>query len=853
MSAINRGVYTKYAILFILLIIGQFAYAQAPTDCDGPNGAVGICSNSNLSDNSNGNGGNDFGSPSNDIGCLEEGEHQSAWYLIQIESGNTLGFVIQPNFNDDYDFAVYGPNKTCDKLGRPIRCSYAYGTSATGLSASATGTSESDQGDGFVSLINVSPGDSYYILIDNYSQSNQGFNLEWTGGAALSCDVTEPCPTVDIPEDTVTTCSGINVEIGVNSVAGVTYLWNTGATTSKIDVSTEGWYILEATKTTCTVSDSVYVSAGDAPIVDLGNDSIACDGSTILLDANVANAIDYLWQDGSTLPILAATQTGTYSVKVSNDDCVVEDEIKLTFEAKISFDLGSDTAVCDNSGLVLDASSFNTGVTYTWQDMSSGPTYSVDQTGIYYVNASGAACKATDTIEVTIKNATVVDIGEDATYCEGEPITLDASAAGAISYQWQDNSTNSSFSPTISGTYFVVIDDGDCVSSDTVELTFLEYPDFELPNDTNLCGGGNLNLSVNAPQATAYTWQDNSTNNSYNVSGPGTYWVTATNNNICSTTDSIVVTYNSIDVDLGADATYCEDTTITLDATNSGSITYLWQDNSTAPTLEVSNSGIYYVAVSNGECEVNDTIELTFLAYPDFELHPDTTLCDGDTLVLNVSSPDATDFLWQDGSANSSFQVFEEGTYFVQASNQFCTRFDTTEILFNRANVVELGPDSILCKGEDYILDVGERADDVIITWWDNSNENTSSISETGTYYVSLENQCGINSDTVNLLFGSCNCDFFLPTGFTPNGDGVNEDFKPYVDCDSLTEYSFEVFNRWGEPQFRSESVEKAWQGTDNSGNRLPMAVYTWIIQYKWTWRGEEMSNTESGSIMILK
>lgn len=167
-------------------------------------GSIPVCNTSSFAVNVNGPGNNDFASAGNDDGCLS-GEHQSAWFNFQIASSGIVNFTIQPVGSTDYDFAVYGPVTDCNNLGSPIRCSFdapcsdyltlGGGCYDTGLSTdpSVTANSEGALGIGYVDNLtfnNGNVGDSYYILIDNWSQDFLGFTLDWTGTtAALDCSV----------------------------------------------------------------------------------------------------------------------------------------------------------------------------------------------------------------------------------------------------------------------------------------------------------------------------------------------------------------------------------------------------------------------------------------------------------------------------------------------------------------------------------------------------------------------------------------------------------------------------------------------------------------------------------------
>lgn len=173
-------------LLFLSLTISGLCKAQNPVDCAD---RLVVCGNTNLSFNSSGSGTNDFDPPGNPAPSCGVEENQSLWLTIPIEADGTFGFSIRPNnAGDDYDFAVFGPNVDCGSLGPSIRCSFASPSASgiTGITATATDPSEDSSGDGFVSEINVLAGETYVLLIDNFSNNNQGFAIDWTGSADIA-------------------------------------------------------------------------------------------------------------------------------------------------------------------------------------------------------------------------------------------------------------------------------------------------------------------------------------------------------------------------------------------------------------------------------------------------------------------------------------------------------------------------------------------------------------------------------------------------------------------------------------------------------------------------------------------
>lgn len=150
--------------------------------------ALQICDNTPLNGNSSGYGIQELNAGNR--GCLSV-EHQSSWYVISIATSGTLQMTIAPTPPTDYDFAVWGPMSACPPNTSPIRCSYAAGNNNTGINsannAPQTDLTEGAGGNRWVQDMNVTAGDVYVILIDNWSSTTTPFNLNWGGSAVISC------------------------------------------------------------------------------------------------------------------------------------------------------------------------------------------------------------------------------------------------------------------------------------------------------------------------------------------------------------------------------------------------------------------------------------------------------------------------------------------------------------------------------------------------------------------------------------------------------------------------------------------------------------------------------------------
>ncbi len=176
-----------------------------------------VCNNQSSAGNSNGFASQELNASNR--GCLLDNENQSSWYYINVGTGGTLEMTISPdNGTDDYDFDLWGPftyvtaNANCSPVSAPIRCSWSDLSGDTGMSdywgciswhwfwgctgygwITPTDVSETWSGNKWVAPLNVSDGEIYILLIDNWSGSFQPFELNWGGDAVLDC-TTVPLP-----------------------------------------------------------------------------------------------------------------------------------------------------------------------------------------------------------------------------------------------------------------------------------------------------------------------------------------------------------------------------------------------------------------------------------------------------------------------------------------------------------------------------------------------------------------------------------------------------------------------------------------------------------------------------------
>ncbi len=226
---------------------------------------------------------------------------------------------------------------------------------------------------------------------------------------------------------------------------------------------------------------------------------------------------------------------------------------------------------------------------------------------------------------------------------------------------------------------------------------------------------------------------------------------------VLSDTVTVPVDFTHDTVDLGPDQLICPGDSVVLDATTRQATAYQWYHNgnpiagATNPVYTATSDGDFSVDVEIGVCSTSDTITISYYDFPQIDLGPDQTVCEGDVVVLDAtpSNPDGSEtYQWEkdnqviNGANNPTLQVTETGTYVATVSNSLCTSTDTVRVYFEPLPPLDLGPDQIYCSYETATVSSNITDADNYI-WTVNGNPYGASqpeiqFSGTGEYDVEL-------------------------------------------------------------------------------------------------------------------
>ncbi len=620
--------------------------------------------------------------------------------------------------------------------------------------------------------------------------------------------------------------------------------WQVGTNTVLVHVksgapSFPGWtgFLAQANQTVnTTVGIPVSASISQTNVTCFGGTN----GSASALASGGNGPFTYTWlPTGGNANAASNLSAGIYSVLVSNaNGCSVTETINITQPAPINITVPSNTTICNGGSTTLTASGADS---YVWSNGFTTPTTVINSTGIYTVIGTNTTtgCTGTNTISIQTGNNPTVIVNSPLPVCLGETINL--TAVGANSYTWNNGFTGSSiFVTAITNTVYSVTGfdaNNICYNTQTVSVNILPSPTVSILGNTGICEGSTLALSASG--ADTYTWSNlsNATTILINPANTATYTVVGTNTVTgCSNTSSITVvvgTYPQMSV---ANATVCAGEEVTLSA--SGANSYTWSNGANTNEIIVSPlANTIYTVHGSGTlpfCNATQTVLVNLQAAPIITVNsfPINNVCSGNAISLFAQGAD--EYIWSNGSVGSQFTVnLLSSTIFTVTGSNFnlsCKATKTIGInVFPLPNVRIMG-DSTACEGDMGVL----KAEGANAYQWSTA-QNTASINitinEKDKYYVTgIDYSTGCsNTASIEIVPSNACCVFFIPNSFTPNDDGLNEEFGPVTMC-KFSEYKFIIFDRWGEKIFETNSPQKHWNGT-YKGVPCKDDVYVYLIE----------------------
>lgn len=261
-----------------------------------------------------------------------------------------------------------------------------------------------------------------------------------------------------------------------------------------------------------------------------------------------------------------------------------------------------------------------------------------------------------------------------------------------------------------------------------------------------------------------------------------------------------------------------------------------------------ANAGTYLVTLHLTDGCFTDTLaqEVVISAAPAAILPPDTFFCT--PVSLQLTAGNANDgVLWSTGDTANTITVTEPGLYFVTVENVCGLASDSVLVEQVTAFQPLFFSDTSFCIDSLFMLEVNAGNEDNSVSW--NTGDTTSAllINSFGFYEVMITNPCGESiSASFTVLADTCKfeepvdsnengsddstvaipCDFAVPNAFSPNGDGVNDEFAPIAGCSEIIQHLV-IFNRWGQTVYEGAGSTASWDGRfENREQEIGVYVY---------------------------
>lgn len=594
----------------------------------------------------------------------------------------------------------------------------------------------------------------------------------------------------------VSICQGqtATLQAGQN---GVSYQWSTGAVTPSIVVGAAGTYsvtVTDANGCTGVIAHTVQVNplpqAIFTPQDECLNDTVwFFDMSTV----NGGTLQSWSWDLGDGNISFAQNPTHVYNnpgsyviglTIVSNSGCTstLTDTLNIypmptaLFAAQPACE-GSPMAFTDQSTV-----GFGNIVTWNWNfgdgstSTQQNPQHAYTASGTYLVTLevmTPGGCRGEFSTLVQVYPRPDLSFSPAAaSLCSGGSINLtntSTSSSGNISaWQWNlgNGQTSTQYAPSVvypnPGNYTITLigtTSLGCSDTATGTVTVFGPPTADAGLPQSICFGQSVTLT--ATGGVAYEWSPTGAITSGITVSPSatlTYSVLVTDQNGCTATDSVRVQVNTPPVVLaGADQIICTGGSAALSAT--GAWTYSWSPGgATTASLNVSpvTTTTYTVTgtAANG-CTATDTVVVSIETPPVFDLGPDTSICEGTTILLTAFG--GSTYYWSHNGANTAsvpVSPTSATTYTVTATSaNGCSAMDSLRVQLNPTPQIT-GGNVFYCSGFSITLDAGLSA--LSYEWQPNGETSQSiTVSTPGTYTVLVTSAGGcIGSGTFNVIEG---------------------------------------------------------------------------------------------------
>jgi len=521
---------TKYGITIFLISLLCFftSFAQVSADCAN---AVPICYNTPVNGGTNGYGIDDFNGASIS-GCITQGsgtiETNSAWYKFKIGEIGQLGFNIGFDSNEDWDFALYRTND-CSSLGEPVRCNYfdnSDDSSYIGVGEDPNGLDNIQYDD----WLDVEPGEEYLLMINNFSNNNSGFSIQFSGNifvefpnSALDCDIIDNLlgpPIIACDNETVildaTTTDALDYEWYLDAGAGFQLI--PGENDPQLSIAVSGMYRVLVVRPLGNnlISETQVAYAPSPETFPLENETACLDGTAIDFNVKDAEALGSQSSlefrvsyhdsfedafDGTNAlskEFIPLQETQTIYVRTTSLENSMCFDASETFEVngiELPFlDFDTEVFICGDEPVVTIGQRIpNSDFSYEWSSGQTSSLITVAEPGVYTLSVTNTQgliqCITVRSVTVVFSSPPVIsDITIEYEDDASNVVSVYVEEEGDFQYQVDNDipQGNGVFNNLFPGEHTITVSDINGCGFDTRDIVVVGFPKFFTPNGDNV-------------------------------------------------------------------------------------------------------------------------------------------------------------------------------------------------------------------------------------------------------------------------------------------------------------------------------------------------------------------------------
>lgn len=612
-----------------------------------------------------------------------------------------------------------------------------------------------------------------------------------------------------------TVCRGVAVSLSASGASS--YEWNDGTVGSSLILqpssSVNVW--VKGTTGGCYTQMEVPITVLPAPYVWIDGETVLCQGDSLVLMAHGADS--YVWnalQSGDSYRAKPTLSSSVSVVGANDNGCKTKVEVPFTVSPIPFVRIEGADVVCDNTPVTLHAVGDDLAQ-FIWSTGESDSVISEPVSGerLFEVKAwNSNGCSSVAQKRVITVMPPVVSYTGETTVCQGESVIL--LAAGATNYTWKESSEiiregdKLVFTPSNNSLVTLIGSEGDCSSSMDIYVTVSPMPTLNVIGETQVCK--NQNFTLTATGADEYVWStgDSTASISYSLSTPTTYMVKGRLIDGCYAKKSIKVeVYPDLNVSLReVRKKGCPGAPTEVQMEADGAAYYVWSSEPYNVTISGTSSYeldalieeptmVYVVGSDENGCQSTDSMWIRPKDHNDmtYQILPAIIEKEDPTVHFRGFYPKNTEWSWDPG--------------------------DGSDVLV----------------GDDVVhtySDIDVATEDSIKVFMRAVTDEGCTYSATSYVYVWK--------------------DFWAPNIFSPNGDGLNDEFR-FLGGEYIEDFHFIIYNRLGQTVFEGDSIEAKWDGNDLNGHPCPIEVYGWTVDYNSNYKGIGKSGKKRGYVSILK